>query len=481
MGIKTVERFLSEDRQKELITKIITEESDNLKMIDAMNTEFINKNLNVNVIYGVLQESKTIKSLIKTTNDKELMEYIAFITGAYKSLEWSDLKPEKIFRSEDLLTYDGYSNIEIIDKDIHLNKFIKIDDLNYLGRASYVDIAEWWENGKIFYNHKSQRASKLKTIGTKNLVVRELDINEKKVEEISKLMVDGLYEPDQIILNVRIPDNYDNVPQVEYIELMDGIYDINITPNFDRSGNHLTVVDILDGAHRIVASSRAKKAYKDKYGTDLPGGLDVKLVFRNLVEARKIIKQIFERSDTNKEWLQNISEDDITKFTDSIIEKSKVMRGNVTTTQNEYNVLGGYCYKSLLISVLEKMNIPLNNPIAYNKMAKEMAEVIDNLLFTIKDNSEYETFDEMNAKTKLLKPSMWVGYLIISNKLIKEKNNFELIDKLAKHIFEDRYSLFTEMKEWFSFSIDSINSNKHIIKIYNYFQDYIDEVIKGEE
>lgn len=437
--MKTLKRLATKEEQIKLIQKIVFEEFNNEKLIQTITEEFGKHKLNINVIYNVLQGGKTVERFVNPINQVGLMEYVAFVKGAYLALDWSGLKPERIFKEEDLLTYSGFSNEEVINKTIKLKHFKKQDELTFLGDAPVSDIAEWWSNDKIFYNQSTQREAKYKTLGRKDFIIRELDIDKDKVNEIKEAMKKGKYFSDTIVLNLRIIDNEFNEHQKEVTQVFDDIYDIEITPNYNLSSNRTTIVDILDGAHRIVACNEANREYKEEFGVDLDLKLDVKLVSLDINDARKFVKQLFERSDTNKEWLENIVEDDFGIVAEYIIDNSSLLKNNVATTRNEMALMkNALTTKGIIKECVEGLELPVNNKSASQKIAKNTAYMLDNLIECIKDKLNYNTIDEVKKNTIFLSYYMFVPYLIVAYKMRNSEDKIYLLDEIAEKIIENK-------------------------------------------
>ena len=468
--MQVLQRLATKEEQIKLIQKIVFEEFGNEKLIQITNQEFGKHKLNVNVIYNVLQGGKSVDRLVNPINTLGLMEYIAFVTGAYKSLEWSGLNPEKIFKEEDLITYGGFINSENFDNVIRLSHCKKQNELTYLGDASISDIGEWWENDKIFYNQASQRESKYRTLGKKDFIIRELDINQDKVDEIKKLMREGKYFSDTIVLNLRIIDNEFNQHQIKTTQVFDDIYDVEIVPEYSLTGNRTTIVDILDGAHRIVACCQLSNEYREEFGRDLDLKLDVKLVSLDINDARRFVKQLFERSDTNKEWLESIIEDDFGIVSDYIINNSNLLKNNVANTRNELVLMkNALTTKSIIRECVEGLELPVNNKSASQKIAKNMAFILDNLIECIKDKLHYNTIEEVKSNTTFFSHYLFIPYLIVAYKMRNSEDKIYLLDDIANKIIENKET-FKDLAKY---------KNNGFLQKYKITTETLSEVLKN--
>ena len=471
--MRVLQRLATKEEQLVILQKIITNsEYNNEKLIDEITKEYVKHKLNTSVAYLVLQEGRQLKEFINPDSDLRLMEYIAFMYGVhicYPSLE--ECNPTNIFKQEDLLIYESFINEELNDNSIKLTHFLKQGHSTYLGYASVAEIAEWLDNQKIFYNYNTQREAKYVTIGTTDLIkVREWNINYQKVAEIEQSILDGDYKPDTIILNLRVINNEHNNTQIYPTNLFENLYNVEIIPNYDLIDNKTTIVDILDGAHRIIACSKANRRYRQQTGKDLTLKLNVLLVSMDINDGKRFVQQLFKRSDTNKEWLDDLKDDKSSMIIETLITKSEILKDNVRVTKNELKHFGGFTTKTILRETIESLDLPFNNVSKCQSVMKQMALILDNLIECIKDNLHYNSLDELNKNTMFLSYYMFILYVLIAYKL-RQREDLSILDDICNKIIEN--------KEYFMKNNKEDNAGK-IEKFTNKVDSIMNEVVENE-
>ena len=300
----------------------------------------------------------------------------------------------------------------------------------------------YYTNLLIRYNKKSQRASRLKLIGkNKDIVVREISLNNKAVENISEMMIDGVYEEDMIILNVRLRDEQ-TIPQMKFEDLGEelkigelGIGTLTIVPNYDRDSSNYTSVEDLDGFHRLMGSVRATRKYLEEHGKWLEGGLIVKIVVRDLEGAKRIVNQTFKRSDTDKSWLASFSNDDCNKFTNEVVNKTAILKDTTFDTIEECHAYGGLTYKTIISDYIRKYSDLAVNSVATRKFMSDKLSKFLNILLDYLMYFEKKSVEELKSTTLLLEPNIFVGYLasgvtLNNAEMLSEDKILELANKI---------------------------------------------------
>jgi len=445
---------------EENIYKKLSSQIDNTTMFLNITKQLSKKGLNTMVIPSLMDETKTVSELSD-------MELIAILQGIFETFNEKEFNPENYFGENTISEYEDYFYQEEKVTELNLKNFTKIDDFNYSGYLSYKDIYLYYTNMLIRYNKKSQRASKLKLIGSnKDIVVREMDINMSSVEEIAMDMINGMYEEDCITLNIRLI-NEQTVPQFKFTPRFENIGDIKIVPNYDRKSKNYTSVDCIDGMHRIMASVIATRKYKEKTGEWLKGGLLVKLTLRDLKGARRIVGQTFKRSDTDINWLESLNDDDNYKFINELLEKIDILK-NTPDTYEEYRAYKTYTYKSILVSYIKNFSglTNLNSISARKFLTDKIARFISIIVETYK--YKYKDLNSIKNNTNLLNSTMFIGYLTIALELnAKNKLDDDIIFKVAESLEE------LDSKG----ELDKIVPNKKSVSVKN-ISDYFINLVK---
>ena len=279
----------TKDKIKNILQVIINDEIDNPKFAERIVKEYIKRGLPFNKVSEILTEG-----IDKTWDTLTQMEQIGFVIGS-QSFAKNKIDIKDYFGENVLKNYYTLSPTKKqIEKEVLLKKFRKVDDFNYYGYVTYEDIYKWYVNGLLFYNTNSQRDTKLKRLGTKGLFFKTFNINRENVEKIAELMLKKKYNADTIILNSRIIKNKE-MNLEEMPSEIEGICDIKIVPEYDDKKDNQTILDIVDGMHRIEGVVVATEKNLAEKGSYLKGGLFLNLVVRTVEEARGIVAQTFER------------------------------------------------------------------------------------------------------------------------------------------------------------------------------------------
>lgn len=471
MKEKFVKKIYSTDEKIVYLARMINEEMFNRKLVDSITEEFLKKGLNAKIVSAVFSESISLKDFLE--QEKYKYERIAFYIGAYKILQWDALSASKNFTDNELSLYDSYMNIEEQVNSVVFEKAIKLSSSKFNTSLSIKDIAKYENNALWMYPFDSQRKPVTRYIGTEKFKVQEMNVDFKAVEEIKTAMLKDDYEYDPIILNLRIRDD-ETIPQKIEKEIVkdSGVFKITITPNYDYDSNHYTTLDKIDGQHRILAITQMV-AELEKQGEPIPDiQVPVILVYRTPQQAKKIISQIFKRSDTNREYLDAVTENEYTKFADILINNSKILNGKVAIDSDEYFEEEYYTTKMILADTVKKLeNIEFGSEILYTNIAKKISRFTDEMINYLCSIS-FNSLEDMKKNSCLLYRYMFVGYVIIGNYLRNRNDNIELIQKLCDKINEIKDSELMNLK---------LNQkHQNVNKIENYFISLIREVIENE-
>ena len=465
MEIKTIKNLIDEEVKYNTINKIVKDEFDNQNLIDELTTKFTEKGYPIRTAIAVLNEDQQF-------NDIPELYQVAFIESAKESLDWEILNVNKWFSDELLLTYDT-SVIEITKMDsLKFKNVIKIDDFNYLTYWDLKDIYEGYNNGLFFYNYDTQREPEYISLGTKKHVIKKYSLNMKAVDEIARDIISGDYEEDMITFNVLLK-NQKIIPQVSVEETkLEGIVNVEVVPDHNRNSKNYTVVNPLDGWHRTKAGVRA---YGEalRQGVKLKRGFPLKLVMRDMKGAQHIVGQIFKINSTNRQWTHGLENSDYNEFISVLVDSSKVLKGNVVSTYEEYMAITSLTYSYILSIAVEKFtDIPVNSKLQRKMIAENMANTIDMIFDYLL--LEYKDMKTLIKETHLVEPNIFIGYLAIAEELRDVEGNLE--DYIVK-IGERLCTLPEEQLKELKLTFKVFNT----IEVYKYFKNLAKEVIIIEE
>lgn len=434
---KTTKDIFSYDKKSEIVKKIIEEEFDNKELINKINEVFVKKGLSIKFVESLFSEDLGFFEL-----GDEIIQ-IAFIDGCNQALKWENLDLDFWFSDNSLMSYKFFINTKPIVDTLEFPLSRKIDDRNYLTYIYAEQDYEYLTNGLMPYNTDTQRKATYKKLGKKtNNVIRIPTINKKAVDEIAELMKQGKYEEDMIILNVLLTGENDEIQfEATPNDRVDGICDIVIKPNHNiKDELHYTVVNPLDGYHRIKALAQAYAEYLDETGEKLTCGLPVKVVLRTVEEAKEIVRLSFKRTDTGKDWLKTLKYDDYNKFVNELIKKSKILKNKVTSTYEEYKLYDGMLtYTGILRDTIEKCTtIKVNSINSVASVVPKLAKTIDGIFDCLLENYFNNDMKRLINSRFFADVNIFVGYLAVAYELLDVLDDLDkaiLINKICEKLY----------------------------------------------
>lgn len=241
-------------------------------------------------------------------SDSELYNISLFLVDN----KYLDVKLSDYFSDKEMS--EAVSNVadlinEYEDKVVFRNVEFNGDEIKpqFVGFISYQDIAKMYEAGVLNYNFATQRKAKI--IKYRNKVERIPSINERNVAEIKQEVLDGLFEENTITLNIRPTgdDLYSYDDEVRKLEI-----------------NEDSLIDVIDGYHRITAIYDAWKINKNIKGK-------MALLIKNIRidRARYFIRQESKGTLNNQEEM---------RLYDSSSNLAKLIN-DINTNSNSNNIL----------------------------------------------------------------------------------------------------------------------------------------------
>lgn len=471
MELKQEVMIYSQDNLNKELQNVINKEFKNKELIKSINVELAKKNLNTNITAGLfLDGSVKLNKLSK-------QEKIAITKICYEVLALEKLNYKKYFSDTDILDYTGFTNMEKKITEVVLPYLQKIDEYNYTGRISYEQIYNYIKFVLFRYNKLSQRAYKTKSLGTKDNSVRVIDINQKNVDAMTKLILSKKLEDTQIIVNVRLPEGDESFNPNYHFESIDednlpNIGTLYVSPNYDLDSETFTVIDMLDGFHRMLAVYQAVEQYKSSNnGAILQGGLDIRVVMRTLSEAQEIIRQIFERSDTNPEFIKGFKQGDDVDFLKLIEENSIVLKDEIALNFEEHKMEKKLTHKTILLDALKLTEIPVEKKGLVRNIAKQLSSTMDELVESLKAKYFDDDIDKMKRDSSLLDCNMFVGYLAIANTM-RVLDDYNRVDEIVDNIYAIPESELKKLK------LKNSPNTCNYKDVYNYFVNLTVEVLK---
>lgn len=459
------------DKELKRVIDLEFKKTINKDLIKSVNVELASKNMNSNLTSALFLDG-TVK-----INELSKEEKMAITKACYDTLKLERLNFEKYYSNDERIDYRSFNNTEEKIKEIILPLLRKVDNYNYVGTITYEQIYLYIKNYLFRYNKLSQRAFKTKSLGTKDESVRVIDLKQKNVTAMKKLALKGKLESTQVFINVRLPEG-DEVFDPDYnFESFDedklpDIGTLYVRPDYDLDSEKFTVAEILDGFHRMVAIYQAVEQYKtENNGAILQGSLDIRVVMRTLSEAQEIVRQIFERSDTNKEFIKGFRKGDDVDFLKLVEDNSNILKNEIALNFDEYKNSNTLTYKTILLDAIKLTEIPVEKKGLVRNMGQKMGSTIDELIETLKTVYFNDNLDEMKNNSLLLSCNMFVGYFAIANTM-RIMNNYNIIDKVVESLYNTPRTELEKLK------INRSPNSCSYKEIYGFFVNLTMEVSK---
>lgn len=431
--------MLSMEKFETELGKIIKKEYSNLELNRTLNKMFANKGLNPSKINKIMNDEIYINQL----ND---YEKICFAYGCLEMFPNNKyLNPESYFSERVINSYNSYiAEYEKINF-IELHNFQMKNDFEYYGLISYKQIFDMMSNNLLTYSIDIQRSPTYKTIG--NITIPMPTVDNETVLNIENAILKDEFEDTQIVLTLLIKDD-GSFPKFKFEEKFENIGDIII--------NESLVIN--DGMHRILSLCNAFSKHYQEKKSYLEGAISVRLVICDKSRAKRITAQSFKKATTNISWLKAIEDNDVNKFVDKFINLSTTLKDNVGTTYEEAKALNKLTYKTLIIDLVNKLEIQVNNKSEVLFRSKKMAEYLDTLMDLLKEYGHNRKDNKYMYEPNMFVAYIWFAYEM-SNREEDVETYTEMIGKVLTISEKDKKDLKLNLKNY------SMNN------IINYFKD----------
>ena len=404
MILKPVEELQSE------IRKIIIKEFDNSNLKEHINRRYIEKGFNPKDIALLFDEKKYIEEL-------DEMKTICISKAMYEYYSNESLNPSKYYAIPTLEMYKNYIITSEEVNKIKIHNAIEISAEEYIGILTYKDIYDYMNASLICYTLNAQRQPTYKRLGSKYIAVPTID--SKAVNDIARTVIKGDLQSTQIILSY-IVDNT-NIPKIKFAPRLDNIGDLTIEE----------VLSCVDGYHRLSGINLGVTRHLAETGEFLEGYITCKILISDLAKARLNVTQSFKRATTSEQYLRSITDDDKSNFLDKVINNSKILKNNVALTYEECKALNKLTYRTIMLDMLDKINIDYSNTAECLIKSKQIAETYDII-------SDFIKTDSINLRGIFL----YLAHRIIE----KHKDDIEIYYKIAEAIEDITETQKTEWK-----------------------------------
>ena len=428
--------MLSIEKLETELGKIIKKEYGNLELNKTLNRIFANKGLNPSKINKIMNEEIYINQL----ND---YEKICFAYGCLELFQTNKyLNPELYFSDRVIKSYNNhifeYEKINFIE----LHNFQMKNEFEYYGLISYKQIFDMMSNNLLTYSIDIQRSPTYKTLG--NITIPMPTVDNETVLNIENAILKDEFEDTQIVLSLLISEDGE-YPKFRFEEKFNNIGDIII--------NEPLIIN--DGMHRVLALCNAVVKHYQEKKSYLDGAISVRLVICDKSRAKRITAQSFKKAITNASWLKAIDENDVNRFVEKLISLSSSLKDNVGMTFEEAKALKKLTYKTLIIDLVNKLGIEVNNKSEVLRRSSKMAYHLDTLIDWLKDNN--------NENKNIYEVNMWAAYIWFAYEMTNREENIDLYERMVHKVLtmteEDKKNLKLSLKNY------SVNN------IINYFKD----------
>ncbi|MDM5298121.1 DNA sulfur modification protein DndB [Bacillus pumilus] len=369
--------------------------------------------------------------------------------------------PERIIKEIET-TWQGSSFNEDnkISFPITFEDVTRVDDNNFTFLLKRSEIAKMYENHLLQYNPRTQRTSETKNFEFLGGEIPVPELNHDAVEQIAQKAKEGTLISSTLIFNARFGSSS------EGIEIAYDSNERRLTIMAD------TLVDVIDGYHRIVGISKAVRSgsFEDKY---------MKVDFYNVTQ--KVARQLFGQHNTmtpvRLSKLKEMNEENPVNKIVTHIRDNSVIGQRISLDHDVITHQADYIYSlNDVVSAVEATKFPkvLKDQIAVRKVGIFLVEFFDELTELYYEEFLGDKF-EQTKETIVINKTILVGLMEIAyfmyNAGVSAKELQQIIAKMG-------ISFKRNNSEWTKHNIinkkNEVTYNKnHVIK---YFKDKLNKV-----
>ena len=437
------------------------EHKGDLKFIQFLQEKFATKGLIYSIPTRIFAEGLEVENL-------EILELMCLTEGIKQYLKMDILKFENYFSDQEISYYENWVQIEEIPTYILFKDVIKINAKSYMATLSAKQASDMRKYKQYTYFKPAQRPSK--KLVRKGKVTTKANVNMEGVNDLTDRFIKKNIFPTQIAWGVlkyegkKIGLNFTPID-----EKHKNIGNLKIVYNWNKEDIDYTPFISNDGYHRFFALTQAYNKHLLETGEELDINLTCIINIMTEEEAKIYTGDSFKRNYADINELSMMTPSDENKFTDEIIEKSEILKGNVADTFKYIEMYKAITSKSILSESLKYTIFDIDDELEVDSQTNKIAKIIDLTINRICKEYFNNNIEELK-ETYLLKPFMFTGYLAIANSL---KTDTKYIGKIIK--IADELYLRTEDKEIGKLKLGSKDCNSR--KVYEYFQKLMIEVL----
>ena len=432
-----------------------------LKFIQFLQERFATKGLTYSIPTQIFEQMLEVEQL-------EKLELMCLTEGIKHYLIMDILELKNYFSPQEISHYENWVNIEEIPTYLLFKDAKKIGNKSYTIEVTAKMASEILNYKQCAYYKPAQRPSK--KVVRKGKVTTKASVNKEGVDDLIGRFTKKDIFPTQIAFAVlRYEGKKIGVSFTPISEAHKNVGDLKIVYNWDREDINYTPFISNDGWHRLIALAKAYNKQLLATGEELEISLSGIINIMNEDEAKQYTRDSFKRNYADEGELDMMTPTDENKFTDEIIEKSEILKGNVVDTFKYIEMYKAITSKNILSESLKYTIFDIDDELEVDSQTNKISKIIDLTINRICKEYFNNNMDELK-ETYLLKPFMFTGYLAIANSL---KSDAKYISKIIK--IADELYLRIDDKEIKKLKLDSKDCNSK--KVYEYFQNLMIEVI----
>jgi len=352
-------------------------------------------------------------------------ELFLFTSALYEVTKNNLINPEKYFYDEEIRFAKGYiKKSEDISNKIVLYNVDKLSDNQYsCSKMSYYDIYLGLSNGLITYNINTQRDPKKVRFG--DTIIDIPNIKDSVSIEIFEKMLNNKFKPNTITFNIRKT----GLEKFVYYEK-----ERKLVIEVDNNGSF---VDILDGAHRIIAMCKTIEINPKHEGYTL-----LNIYNDTEEEAQNYIEQESHHTKIDTSYIAAFKNDnvfvrmtkDINVYGTSLLNE---LFNKLAKQNQDIKIENKYTTIEIFSKSLEN-NYEIKDSRDIDTTQKWLIRFFNELIGLFKDN-------DIDLNNMAYNKYMFIGYVALSNKLqhdddwLNKLNNFintKILD-IDKNFFEN--------------------------------------------
>lgn len=442
---------MKKDRQKleEFLDLIIENYSTDNKTMENIIEQMITKGISRGRISGFFTR---VIPLIYASE----IELCLFTKYLYDYTHELKIKPEEWFTDIELSLAISYQKVEEEKvRYILLHNVDQITETQFIcSKESYQNISLYMGNGLLYYNPNTQRQLIRKKSGGK--ILETINIDPKKVSEITESMLDNSFCPNAIVWNIRKINNQEEFK-----------YDLKNRTLLIKPDNILTFVDMVDGAHRICGMVKT---------IELKPDIDriTSIFIHHVTEERanQIIRQESLSTPVSQEWVEfhNASNINMEVVKNINLRQRKNEMFNRIGLNEELKTENKLVTFETLSKTIEFMYDLESEPVIKSSIIEEF--LINTFNICVGINYEYfnEKLIEGKKTSYIATNNMFVCYIIIGE-LIRQKYGDEWEQVLTKTLKSINFEKDNPI--WKTIGIENNINKRTFNKMFDYFKNYI--------